>query len=140
MTVNQIAAWGSAAVVTVAIAVGLWLSGSPETQRLQALDEVREADLRQLVRAITMYHKTQGQLPETVAEVVDGVRLSSVPTDPASGGSYEYRRLTPQTYEVCANFATSSRQQDAEDFWAHGPGHNCYTFDTPPENAEESPD
>jgi hypothetical protein len=132
MTVNRIAAWASTAVVTVAVVFGLWLSGSPEKLRLERLDGLRTAELRQLTRAVNEYWETHGELPETVADAVDGLRLSRVPVDPVTGVPYRYEALTSQRYELCAEFSLSSGPKDEDNFWSHGAGRQCYAFAVEP--------
>lgn len=129
MTVNRIAAWGSAAVVAAAVIVGLWLAGSPPTLRLERLDEKRVADLKVIAGVINDYWKTHGALPASLTDVVDGLRLSSVPTDPVTEAPYRYSAAPPNRFDLCADFALASRPEDGDDFWRHQADRHCYTFE-----------
>ena len=60
--------------------------------------------------------------------------------DPATGESYEYQVLGPNTYAVCARFergdADASDQEAesaAEDAWRHGAGRQCFRREAPTE-------
>jgi hypothetical protein len=92
------------------------------------LDETRVLQLKALAHAINGYRLTHEALPESLADVVDGLRITSVPTDPVTDIPYEYSANPPQHYELCAEFERNSRREDAHDFWAHESGRQCYSF------------
>ena len=129
MNPHRIAAYASIAVVAIAIAIGLYLSGSPGEQRLRRLDERRVADLQQLASAIQVYHRQTGQLPPDLERLVDGRRLSSLPRDPVTDAPYELRITADERFELCAEFSRASVAERADDFWSHGPGRKCVAFD-----------
>ena len=71
MTPRTAVAFAAAATVAVAAAVagGLWLLGSPQAQREQALDERRVSALRVLTRNVDLYWTRHQRLPQTLDEL-----------------------------------------------------------------------
>lgn len=128
MTVNQVAGWGSAAVVLVSVACGLWISGTPAESRLEQIDAARVHKLRSLTFAIDAYWQTNGELPARLDDLLDGFRLSEMPVDPESGERFEYLPGDSGSYELCADFARVSRgvAHPQESFWSHGAGRHCF--------------
>lgn len=129
MSPHRIAAFAAVAVVGAAIAVGLYLSGSPAEQRLLRLDERRVADLRSLSNALGHHVAETGRLPETLDALVDGRRLTRLPTDPATDEPYAYVVTGSYAFELCADFSRESSASMQGDFWSHGAGRTCFSFD-----------
>jgi len=129
MNVQRVAVVGSLTVVVAAVAVGLWLGGSPAEQRLLRFDEQRVLELRQLAQVAQRHWDSQQRLPETATELIDGQFFTRLPTDPVTSEPYEYRVAGPRSFEVCATFDRPSRYLPASDFWYHEAGHRCFTFD-----------
>jgi len=128
VSVNRIAAVSSALVVAVAVTAGLWISGAPQTQRLERADERRLADLRSLTVAVQDYHDANGELPDRLQVLVDGIRLSELPLDPLRGEPYDYAREGTTAFRLCARFDRPSPPQSSRGFWRHGAGHHCFDF------------
>lgn len=128
MNVQRLAAAISIAVVTIAALAGFILSGTPGEQRLKRLDERRVTDLQTLARAMDHHRRGAQPLPDTLAALVDGRNLSSLPSDPATGEPYRYERLSADGYRLCADFARPSAEWDRDNFWRHPAGPHCYTF------------
>lgn len=134
MNVQRIAVIGSIAAVAAAVAAGLWQIGSPAEQRLLRLDERRVDELKQISWTVDYRWDREQRLPDTAAELVDGQRLTRLPTDPITGEAYEYRVAGPRQFEVCATFDRPSRRELAGDFWFHDAGHRCFTLDVTERN------
>lgn len=132
------AALASALVVAAAVAAGLWISGAPQTQRLERADERRIDDLRRLTAAIADYHDDRGELPAHLGALVDGLRLSELPSDPLRGEPYDYERAGAGAYRLCARFDLPSPPERSAGFWRHGAGRHCYAF-TVDGNAADAP-
>ena len=62
------------------------------------------------------------------SELLDGRRLSRMPSDPETGLAYEYEQLDPTSYQLCATFDRPSASQLAVDFWIHDAGRGCFSF------------
>ena len=133
MTPRIAVAFAAAATVAVVAAVsgGLWLLGSPQAQREQALDERRVGALRGLARNVDLFWTRHQRLPQTLEELSHerGVRVDL--GDAETGEPYRYRTLDDTRYELCASFARASAARGATspgDFWQHGAGTQCYTL------------
>jgi hypothetical protein len=129
MNVQRIAVVGSIAAVAAAVVAGLVIAGSPAEQRLLRLDERRVSELQELARRAEDRWESDGRLPDTAGELVDGQFLTRLPTDPATSEAYEYRITGPRQFEVCATFDRASRPDLAGDFWFHEAGPRCFAFD-----------
>lgn len=128
MNVRRIALFSSLVAVVAAVGAGLFVAGSPVEQRLRRLDDRRVDHLRSLASAADRYFEREERLPGAAAELVDGLFLTRVPTDPATQQPYEYRVTGPRQFELCATFDRPSRPELADDFWAHETGRRCYAF------------
>ena len=123
-------------ILSVVSAVGyaLYLIGSPVKQRALQLDRTRVSDLQQISSAIAAYWENTGNLPETFKDVQDQ-RFAYIRSikDPETEELYEYRVLTEDSYELCAVFERSSKEQDvriavpfSEEQWEHEAGRVCF--------------
>jgi hypothetical protein len=128
MNVQRIAAFGSIGAVVAAVAAGLLVVGSPTEQRLLRLDEQRIFGLRQMSQAAESRWVKDRRLPDSAAELVDGLYLSRLPRDPSSNEPHEYRVTGPRQYQVCAVFDRPSRPELSGDFWSHEAGRRCFSF------------
>src|SRR5690606_1242010 len=105
MTPDRAVVLLTVAVVTAAIATGLYFSGPPSEQRLVRLDEQRISNLQHLSAALRRYFTETGALPAELAELVDGRRLSGLPLDPATAEPYGYTVTGAAEFELCAEFS-----------------------------------
>ena len=129
--------WAALATVVLAAAVGygFHIVGSPESRRLEKLDERRVEDLRTIVRALQdlVYDddadRLKRALPTNLVTVRDEARgrRPSI-EDPASGRAYDYQVLDEHRYTLCAVFDTA-RRGETEAFWNHPAGTHCFTID-----------
>ena len=136
MSVDRMAAWGCTAVVIVAVAVGLILAGSPGEQRLTRLDKKRVGDLAMLARGVDGYWEAYDQLPAHPNQLLDGRRLSHMPSDPTTGMAYEYKVTAIDGYQLCARFDRPSPRGTRDEFWVHESGRQCFSFRVPTESPE----
>ena len=128
MTANRVFATVGALAAAAAVAVGLYISGSPAEQRLRRLDEQRIEDLRGLSAAIDEYRVENGVLPETLDDVVRSQRLRGIATDPVTESRYDYEIADNDQYRLCAEFSKPSEEQRDGDFWWHDAGRRCFTI------------
>jgi hypothetical protein len=111
------------AVMAGAVVAGIFVLGSPATQRERRLDQRRVEDLGDIANTIELYYLQHKRLPQALD--ADGPEYRRVPRDPATTQPYEYRVIDAERYEVCAVF-----QQPLEEgsvFWRHGVGRQCFT-------------
>jgi type II secretory pathway pseudopilin PulG len=116
------------AVVVTAIVAGLLVSGSPLRQRELRTDQRRVNDLSRLTSAVSQYYRETREVPDTLAQLVNGRMLSSLPRDPISAAPYRYARATRARVSLCAVFARESGEAPG-DFWYHAAGEQCFEFD-----------
>ncbi len=131
--------------VLAAVVYGMTLVGSPGEQRALQFDQRRTSDLQQISSAVQVYWDQQKKLPQGFDDLRQQqfTYIESV-QDPETGVPYEYRVLPafqgkvltiPETYELCAVFATDSSQVAAKiqaptpfsaEQWNHGIGRTCF--------------
>lgn len=128
MSRHKLIAMAASAIVVAAVLAGLFLAGSPADERLRRLDEIRIQHLMSLNAAIDQQIRRNNFMPPNLASVVDGQRLTTLPTDPDSGAQYEFAQLSSSSYELCAVFAIASPADAALNFWRHPAGRACFTF------------
>ena len=126
---NRIAAITSSVLVLIVVVIGLIIAGTPVDRRNSRLDQQRVENLRSLSAFINGYWERNGELPPTLSELMDGTRIASVPVDPETGNSYEYRIAGQNTYQLCAVFTREASEDPRQAFWHHPAGRNCYAFE-----------
>ena len=108
MTASRAAALAGSLAVALAVLAGLYLGGSPASQRQVRLDKQRVRHLRNLSEAIKAHWKESERLPASLDELVDGQRLESMPLDPESETEYGFEPVTAVAYRLCANFSMAT--------------------------------
>lgn len=119
---------GIASVAVLAAVVGgIWVMGSPTTQRLLRLDERRVQDLRVISQAVDRYMRGHEQLPEDLTALSGNTALGLTIRDPATGEEYRYLAGTGQSYQLCADFALASEGPGTlPGTWSHEAGSHCF--------------
>lgn len=122
-------------VVTVAVAAGFFMVGSPLEQRLRRFDERRVSDLQTIQWEIINYWQKKQSLPVSLSMLRDDIRGFVPPQDPETAAEYEYALQSANSFSVCAVFSmpiaanTISRTIPMAmdgDTWAHGAGRTCF--------------
>jgi hypothetical protein len=122
---------GAFFLVTLGLIAGFLAAGSPQHARQLALDSQRACDLQALTEAIAEHARgvpgamLPAHLPASYAgQHGDG---SSAAADPVTHRPYEYQRIGPQRYRVCATFALASETAaNRIPNWQHGAGRQCF--------------
>lgn len=128
-------------IFVVSIVAGLWISGSPSTERERRLDQQRVDHLLQISYAVDAYVNTHNaKLPISLEELkASNAYLPSL-YDLQTKQLYEYRTITTSTYELCATFSLPTSSEDQSSFssarmmngqelrWEHSAGRNCFTL------------
>ena len=129
-------------IVVAAVVYGVFLAGSPGTQRALQSDQKRVSDLQQISFAIDEYWARNEKLPENLQELQD-FRYYTVQfiEDSQTQESYEYQVLGEKQFELCAVFEMDSpadkvprnvfREQGIS-FWKHGIGKTCFQLEVQP--------
>ncbi len=134
------------AMVVAAVAVGLYLAGSPNTERGRRFDTERVNALAGIAAAVDSYYGEKGALPPTTeALTTENIHLGPF-VDPKTGEPYEYQVTGVSTYELCAVFEYDSQAMSKSraestpvpvDYyrgapsstWDHGTGRSCFPLD-----------
>lgn len=102
---------GAAAIVIAAtIIAGFFVIGSPQTQRKIKYDEQRVQHIQNIQSQIINYWQAKGIVPMALSDLEDSLSYASIPVDPETEVSYEYRKTGPIAFELCANFNLSSQE------------------------------
>ncbi len=133
---------GAWALALIAIVWGMFFAGTPLSQRMRRLDEVRVSHLRMIQQEIfniayegsdryndgRPYASLPNALPTTLDEVVDRAQYQRPEIlDPETKERYRYE-IDGTDFRLCATFATV-RDQTYDIFWNHPAGDHCYEFD-----------
>lgn len=121
--------WATGIVTAAAIAAGIWVIDSPSQQRLKRLDDARLSHLQALETAVRTYWREHDALPPNMLTLTSQPGMQLTFKDPASGPNYRYRALDGTHYELCAQFDTSSADQQGyrgADEWSHPAGNHCF--------------
>ncbi len=137
-------------MVIAVVAVGLYLAGSPNTERLRRFDEARSQNLMQIAGQIDTFYIEKNQVPDSLDVLVlqsGGKPYGDIHAqkDPRTGVPYEYRVIDKSNYEVCAVFDQVSygQTQGGDGYppsmpypasivndqifpWKHGIGRVCF--------------
>jgi hypothetical protein len=120
--------------VTAAVIAAIVVLGSPAAQRRQRLDSARLDDLERIDRLVASFALAHGTVPDSIESLVHEPGYSVPRDDPESRTPYEYRRLGPDSFELCATFYTDSASNtltgpyalSVDATWTHGPGRRCF--------------
>ncbi len=95
-------------LIAGAVVGGLYLSGSPSTERGRQFDNQRLNSLQQIASAVDNYYYDNNQLPADLGMLMAAkdqmVYLSGSLNDPQTQAPYEYNQLGGPRYELCAVF------------------------------------
>ena len=138
---SKVFVWIIIGVVVLAVGYGIFLAGSPATQRTLQFDQRRVSDLLQISFAVDEYWVRNDNLPEALVDLQDS-RYYFVESiiDPATKELYEYQVLGEKQYELCATFELVSTESGAglrspskmSKVWEHGVGRTCFELEIQP--------
>ena len=128
MTRDTWAAILATIAVIAVVAVGWHFLGGPGTQRQVQSDLRVVHTIGELATRINLeWTSSSKQLPADLVKLPDAVKQN-----PITHTDVTYHRKSDSTYELCATFATDSRNlppQNGSDFWAHPKGDYCFPLD-----------
>lgn len=149
----QSVGWAVAVLIVLTIASGFLIIGSPMDARLYKFDEQKVSDLQNIQWQLLSYYQQKGELPQTLAQLVDPISGSVVPVDSQTGAEYTYS-AKGLTFTLCAVFNKENRPGQytnpyisarpvaapgekgidlAQKPWDHGPGNTCFSRTIDPE-------
>jgi len=135
-------------IVITAIVAGLFLVDGPGAERRYRLDGQRIKDLDLLAAAVDCYWTLHDRLPKTLDELAARMAVSTASKplprlcryarsfDPETEMSYRYRAVDARRFDLCAEFAVSTRNRRARTSrpkpgftrraWQHDKGAHCF--------------
>jgi hypothetical protein len=133
LSFDQTFAAVATAAVVVGVVAGFWVLGTPGRQRQIAADRQRISDINAISQTLHQQYIDRNDtftLPTSLSDTENR-------NDPVTNQPYTYERLSDQTYQLCAEFATdsstypfSNRPQVPEtQRWEHPEGQHCFEFD-----------
>lgn len=131
----------AAVVVLAAVVYGMFLSGSPATERLRKIDANRVSDIRTIADAtLDIVYGTdrwtyapdaglkKNPLPKSLEEIATKSQRQRVSVVDGDGNPYVYSVKGSTHFSICTTFTFENREQFAP-FWDHPAGEYCYAFD-----------
>jgi hypothetical protein len=122
--------WAGVAATIAVVATGILgfhVLGGPSNQRLVQADLRTVRQLSELARQINVTWSTEGKtLPGDLTHFPGAGKQ-----DPVSGRPFRYHPKSSEEYELCATFATDSRnvpKDNTADPWIHPKGEYCFEF------------
>ena len=132
---------GSSFVMIATIILGFIFVGSPAQQRQVRFDDQRVNNLMSIQQEVISYYGQKGELPGSL----DGLNSSLTsffvaPVDPDTGRTYDYVVKDKLSFQLCANFSTSSNGDSTQTVpvkpygydspygqnWNHEAGRVCF--------------
>jgi hypothetical protein len=123
-------------VIVGSIVLGFAVLGSPRTQRLYKYDEAKVNDLANINSSVQSFYSQKAALPKDFNELT-ALNYYLIKTDSQTGKDYEYNVKGVNSYELCADFNTSSKPTEGRGNiayptypygtnWTHPAGHYCF--------------
>ncbi|MEI6668173.1 MAG: DUF5671 domain-containing protein [Acidobacteriota bacterium] len=133
--------WTTSVAVAASLIGGLFVVGSPATERLRRFDAQRAGDIKLISEEAFNVAVGPGwrnpatplaikqPLPRSLVDVLAGARQRRPRiNDPKTGAAYEYTVIGESTFRVCATFE-QPRDEAGDVAWNHPAGHHCFDFD-----------
>lgn len=131
-------------VILASVVYGIVLIGSPSAQRAKMMDDQRINDLSNIQSQIVYTQwQNKGEVPASLDALKDPISGYTLPTDPETKLSYEYKMLSKNSFELCATFRTESLATTDKTIakpvsypyvngminenWQHEIGRTCFT-------------
>jgi len=111
-------AWLAGAIILASVIYAFFLVGTPAQQRDRRFDEQRVNDLGMIQNEVINYWTRKNVLPAKLDELNNDLNGFRVPLDPiatlietsdSASYGYGYKVINKLSFELCANFATSSK-------------------------------
>lgn len=142
-TARKIFIYAIIAIVTIAVAAGFLIVGSPQQERLRRFDNQRISDLQTIQGQIIYYWQNKEKLPATLSDLKDPISGFTPAKDPQTNADYGYEIKNDLEFSLCANFNQTSSDgaapymelptyppqyypKSADSNWEHGAGYVCF--------------
>jgi uncharacterized membrane protein YidH (DUF202 family) len=133
-------------LVIGSIVAGFSVLGTPASQRMLRYDSQKVSDLQNIQWQIVNYWQQKGILPSSLSQLEDPISGFMVPVDPQTKESYEYKKTSTLSFDLCADFnkplaINSSMARIAypepigkgNENWQHEAGNKCFSRTIDPE-------
>ena len=88
--------------------------------------------MRSISAELDFYWTREGTLPSSLEELSNEAGVFIELFDPETGQPYEYRVLGSNTYELCAQFARDTAEEQGHFYryyWSHGQERQCFELE-----------
>lgn len=130
-------------MVIASLVVGFSVMGSPITQRNIRFDQQKVSDLQNIQWQVVNNWQQKRMVPENLSDLDDSISGFVAPIDPQTNMSYEYRKTSNLSFELCAQFNLEGKDQyqngrmptyavevdslaGGPGSWDHSAGRYCY--------------
>ena len=134
-------AWTVVSLTAVIIVAGFVIAGSPQSERLVRFDDQRLSDLQTIQSEVVQYWQAKETIPSSLDSLKNEIRGFTPPVDPETGTAYEYRVTGNMSFELCATFKTSNKNESGTfgqtrpvavphgiaDNWQHNAERTCFS-------------
>jgi len=136
---------GVAVLAVVTIGAGFFIVGTPGQARLARFDAQKVQDLQNIQYQVITFYQAKQKLPGTMTDLNNSLSYGPVPMDPQSGEPYVYLPGEGLSFQLCADFNTTSRGNQSayvepreampvsvgmkgvpQDNWQHESGEVCF--------------
>ncbi|MFH1565023.1 MAG: DUF5671 domain-containing protein [bacterium] len=115
--------YGSLTLIIIAFVASLFTVESPMQSRNRKFDEAIISDFNIINMAIETYCQDNEKMPENLSSLKEGSNFLAGDDieNPISGEEYEYKITGDKTYELCAVFRTSNKEEEENEYRYYGP-------------------
>ncbi|PKL72582.1 hypothetical protein CVV26_01040 [Candidatus Kuenenbacteria bacterium HGW-Kuenenbacteria-1] len=131
--ISQIYFYGALLIIIATLISSIFFVESPQETRNKKQDYMVAEKIFNIKRAINSYYFSKKKLPENFEELLLGgfIQSENEIRNPKTKEKVEYKIISEDTYELCANFKTSNKNNHDEhynypnDQWFHDAGYQC---------------
>ena len=126
--------YASLVVVIAVFVASLFIVESPTETRSRKIDENILENFSSIESAVNEYYNINEKLPKSLEVVREDYRYITEEDilDPITKEKYEYKIIDDKSFELCANFRTSNKDNEdnrhkdyLEEQWPHDAGDQC---------------
>jgi hypothetical protein len=132
--ITQIYFYGSIIIIITTLIAGCFFVESPQETRNKKQDYMVLEKFNNLERAINSYYSSKKKLPKNFEKLLSNgfIQNANETENSKTKEKFEYKIISEDTYELCANFKTSNKNNyQTDDYryldnqWPHDKGYQC---------------
>jgi uncharacterized protein YacL len=132
--ITQIYFYSSIIIIIATLIAGYFFVESPQETRNKKQDYMVIEKFSDLEKAINSYYSSKKKLPENFEKLLSNgfIQSANKTENSKTKEKFEYKIISEDIYELCANFKTSNKnnyQTDnyryLDDQWPHNKGYQC---------------